>query len=52
VAHVLLLDLTFVLNPEMYLISMVESDFSTSSFETSRLLTFVGGETPKVNLTE
>jgi hypothetical protein len=44
VAHVLLLDLMVVLTPEMYLRSTTESDFGPSSFGTSGLLTFVGGE--------
>jgi hypothetical protein len=52
IRSVLLLDLTVVLTPEMYLRSTAESDFGPSSFGTSGLLTFVGDETPEVNLPE
>jgi hypothetical protein len=52
VAHVLLLDLKIFLTPEMYLRLTTESDFETLSFGTLGLLTFVGGETSEVNLSE
>jgi hypothetical protein len=44
VAHVHLLDLMVRIVSEGYLRSTTESDFRTSSFGTSRLLTFLGGE--------
>jgi hypothetical protein len=45
VTHVHLLDLMVRIVSEEYLRSMDESDFVSSSFETSGLLTFLGGET-------
>jgi hypothetical protein len=50
--HIYLLDIMVIIVSEEYLRSMFESDFGTSSFRTSGLFTFLGGETIEVILPE